>query len=68
VTGPADKSVRVLGLHDEEERPDFTDASPAERLAVMWQLTVDAWTFMGEADRVESPFQRDAVRISRGRG
>lgn len=65
---PEQKAVRVVGLHDVEGRTDFADASPAERVGVMWQLAVDAWTFMGEADRVESAFQRDVVRIERGRG
>lgn len=57
--------IRIAGLRDEERRLDYTDASPAERIGVMWQLAVDAWTFMGEADRAESPLQRDVVRIER---
>ena len=68
MTIPEWKAVRVVALHDVEERTDFADASPAERVGVMWQLAVDAWTLMGEADRVESAFQRDVVRIERGRG
>lgn len=61
-----EKSVRIVGLHDKEQRRDYADASPAERVSVMWQLAVDAWTFMGEAERAQSPLQRDVVRIKRG--
>jgi hypothetical protein len=43
-----------------------TSATPAERMAMVWQLTLDAWTFK-EPSIAESRFQRHAVRIVRGR-
>jgi len=61
-----DKALRIVGLHEREQRHDYANASPAERVSVMWQLAVDAWTFMGEAERAQSPLQRDVVRIKRG--
>jgi hypothetical protein len=58
-------ALRVVGLHEREQRRDYADVSPAERVSVMWQLAVDAWTFMGKAERAESPLQRDVVHIER---
>lgn len=47
------------------DRRDVADLTPGERMAMVWQLTKDAWAFKGEPCR-ESPFQRDVVRIHRG--
>lgn len=63
-----EKTIRVVGLHEKEQRVDYADASPADRIGVMWQLAVDAWTFMGQAERAQSPLQRDVVCIKRGGG
>ena len=41
------------------------DATPAERMGMVWQLTLDAWTFM-DPDVAKSEFQRHVVRVQRG--
>ena len=38
----------------------------AERMHLVWQLTLDAWTFK-EPNVAESRFQRHAIRVVRGR-
>ena len=46
-------------------RSDAADArrtTPAERLQMMWQLTLDAWTFKGEP---VGEFRIDVVRVLR---
>jgi hypothetical protein len=44
---------------------DLVPGTAAERLEMMWPLTVDAWTFLGEL--IEPRLQRHTVRIVRGR-
>jgi hypothetical protein len=39
--------------------------SPAERMAMVWQLTLDAWAFK-DPKIAESRFQRHAIRVIRG--
>ena len=56
--------VRVTTRTDADRR-DVADLTPGERMAMVWQLTQDAWAFKGEPCG-ESPFQRDAVRVHRG--
>ena len=59
--------VRLQSLHDDLPADDLAARSPSERLAMMWQLAVDAWTFKGEAERAQSRLQRHVVRIHRGK-
>lgn len=61
--------IRVRTLHDQDtsDRDDFSRTTPAERLQMMWQLTVDAWAFKGE--RVaELRLPRHIVRVLRSEG
>lgn len=44
----------------------ITDATPAERMGMVWQLTLDAWAFM-DPESAKSAFQRHVVRVQRGR-
>ncbi len=44
-----------------------THMRPDECLAMVWQLTLDAWAFK-EPSIAESRFQRHVVRVVRGRG
>ena len=43
----------------------LAEATEAERMHLVWPLTLDAWTFK-EPTVAESRFQRHAVRIIRG--
>jgi hypothetical protein len=58
---------RIFRSFEAEQQADrmyWLSLSPAERLAMMWQLTKDAWAFTGE--RVaESRLSRHIVRIHR---
>ncbi|MFN8549551.1 MAG: hypothetical protein U0527_16650 [Candidatus Eisenbacteria bacterium] len=53
-------TVRRLGDADDEH-----EITPAEGIAMMWPLALDAWAFMGEPV-VESRLPRHAVRVVRG--
>lgn len=52
-------------LQDHDDPGIVPDASPAERVAMVWQMTLDAWAFMDPAS-AKSEFQRHVVRIQRG--
>ncbi len=61
------KKIRVTRLKDQDGvMDDLRDTTPAERVGMMWQLTVDAWAFMGE-DVAEQRLQRDVERVIRRR-
>lgn len=65
MTADDHRALRLIP-RDTEAGSDLADASAADRIGVMWQLAIDAWTFMGEAERAQSPFQRHVVRVIRG--
>jgi hypothetical protein len=52
-------------LQDHDDRGLVPDASPAERVGMVWQMTLDAWAFMDPAG-AKSEFQRHVVHIQRG--
>lgn len=61
--------IRVSKL-DAQHRADVEDlakTSPAERLEMMWQLTLDAWAFKGEPV-AELRLPRHIVRVLRKEG
>jgi hypothetical protein len=64
----ADLRVRVVPLREAGGRSDLAGLTPGERMDLMWQLAVDAWTFKGEPERAESRLQRHVVRVIRGKG
>jgi hypothetical protein len=56
--------VRVSRLRD-QDRADLNDLSkttPAQRLQMVWQLTLDAWAFKGEP---VGEFRKDIVQVIR---
>lgn len=42
----------------------YVDATPSERIAMVWQMTLDAWSFL-DPDIGQSEFQRHVVRVER---
>lgn len=54
----ASDAVREL-----EQAPQTT---PAQRLAMVWRLTLDSWTFAGKITDAEPRLQRHVVRVLRG--
>ncbi len=59
--------LRVKRLHDEEREDDLLQTTASERLAMVWPLTVDAWTFL-EGTLAQSRLQRHIVRLQRREG
>lgn len=47
---------------------DASRMSPAERIRMVWQLTLDAWAFKEGDEPDESRLQRHAVRLRRRGG
>ena len=56
--------VRKTTLQQQDEDPDLENTTPAERLGMMWQLTLDAWAFTGQP-LAESRLPRHLVRVQR---
>ena len=59
--------TRKIRLSEEGRESNLVHLTPSERVAMVWPLTVQAWTFKdGKWD--ESRLRRDVVRIERNRG
>ncbi len=59
--------VRKLRLEDEGKDSGVANATPTERVAMVWPLTVQAWTF--KEGRWDAPrLRRDVVCTLRRRG
>ncbi len=56
--------VRVTTLQGQDDRGIILDATPAERMGMVWQLTLDAWAFR-DPIRAKSEFQRHVARVER---
>lgn len=56
--------VRKLRLEDEGKGSQVEHLTAAERVAMVWQLTVQAWTFK-EGRWDEPRLRRDVVRVVR---
>lgn len=55
---------KSAGDQEREDERYWRSQSPADRVAMMWQLTLDAWAFTG--DRVaESRLPRHIVSVHR---
>ena len=58
--------MRMRRLHDPEDDAYVRSLSPAERMEMVWQLTLQAWAFKEGLD--DAPrLQRHVVRVVRGR-
>jgi hypothetical protein len=68
MSGDERRRIRVRSLGEAEELSDVAHLTPGERMGLMWQLAIDAWTFKGEPEHAESRLQRHAVRVRRGGG
>jgi hypothetical protein len=58
------QEVRIFRLQDQDKYDDLLLTTPAQRLEMMWQLTLDAWAFKGEPI-VELRLPRHIVRVLR---
>ena len=59
-----ERNIQVRKTSLKEESDDLKNTTPAERLGMMWQLTLDAWAFKGEPV-AEPRLQRHIVRVFR---
>ncbi len=60
-----DRAVRVKKLGDSDDLELFRTTTPAERVNMVWQLTLNAWAFKGEP--ITDPrLQRHVVHVIRG--
>jgi hypothetical protein len=67
---PVDRSkypARLRHLHDPEDDGDIQRLTPAQRMEMVWQLTLQTWAFK-EGLAVEPRLRRDVVRVVRGKG
>jgi len=56
-----------LTLAEEDDRGVILDATPAERLAMVWPITQDCWAFVPEAGKdAQREFQRHVSSVRRG--
>ena len=56
------RQIKVMKLSEQDDNSDLKNTTPAERWAMMWQLTLDAWAFKGEP-LAEQRLQRNIVCI-----
>jgi hypothetical protein len=54
--------LRKTPLHASDEEDDLKDKSPEELIGLMWQLTLNSWSFKENLD-VEPRLQRDVIVI-----
>ena len=52
--------ARLSKLGDEDD--DFVDASPAERVAMIWELTAELWSLQGQ-DCAQQRLQRHVAKL-----
>ena len=57
-------SIRKVPLHESRESEDLKDKTPAERIGMMWQLAIDAWSFKENLD-AEPRLQRHIVVLKK---
>ena len=57
--------VKKTTLQTQGNDDVIIDATPAERMGMVWQLTLDAWAFL-DPESAKSGFQRHIVRVQRG--
>ncbi len=60
----SERNVQIRKTSLKEETDDLRNTTAAERWAMVWQLTLDAWAFKGEAV-AQSRLQRNIVRVYR---
>ncbi len=59
-------SVRVYRSHELAEDHGYMPGTPEERVAQVWELTVEAWPFF-QNDVAEQRLQRNVAVLIRGR-
>jgi hypothetical protein len=66
---PGFTNERKTTLDTRDDSGVVDGATPAERLLMVWPLTMDCWAFVpGAKGNAEQEFHRHVVRVQRGRG
>ena len=58
------KKLRIRKLDEQSDKDDLESTTPAQRIEMMWQLTLDAWAFKGEP-LAELRLPRHIIRVLR---
>jgi hypothetical protein len=67
-TRPGFDAERKLTLDQDRDHGVIVDATPAERLAMVWPITESCWAFVPRVgENAEREFQRHVECIRRGR-
>jgi hypothetical protein len=61
---PERSQIKRVRLGEGDDDGLMPDATPAERMLMVWPLTQAAWAFM-EPDYAKREFQRHVVRVKR---
>jgi len=59
-----DRSATELHRIGKKQDDGYVDADHSTRFGMVWEITRDAWAFMGKND-AEQPLQRDVVNLVR---
>jgi hypothetical protein len=62
--GDREITIRISKLSDQGAEADVDLATATQRVAMMWQLTLDAWAFRGDHS-AESRLPRHVIRVVR---
>ena len=54
--------VRKCRLEDQDNTPELENATPGQRIGLVWQLTLDAWAFRAEGYAPPPPRDQWPVR------
>ena len=54
--------VRKTTLQEQDDDPELENTTAAERLGMMWQLTLDAWAFTGRPPICIMAWRKRCVR------
>ena len=58
------RDIVSKGLMGEMPDDDYVEGTPGFRIGIMWEITRDAWAFMGNRD-AEQRLQRDVANLVR---
>ncbi|MGD0896326.1 MAG: hypothetical protein ABR915_00735 [Thermoguttaceae bacterium] len=64
IMADGDRAIRRAKLCEQGTERDLENTTPEQRIAMMWQLALDAWEMKGEPV-VDARMRRDLVRVIR---
>ena len=58
------RDIALKGVMKDMPDDDYVEGTPGFRIGIMWEITRDAWAFMGNRD-AEQRLQRDVANLVR---